>query len=343
MTFKIALPGAAYPKADQTFTFFNQLLERLQSLPGVNEAAATSALPLSGESDWGSFQIEGRATSGWAHALAAEGCAISSNYFRTLGIPVLSGRDFSAIDRQNATIIINQAMAKKFWPRSNPIGQRIISIDERSTPREIVGMVKDVKSFGLAAQSKPEMYTLYRGAWYMNFVLRANQNPARLISAVREQVAALDKGVPLYKVATMDQLLDRSVAPARFDMFLLALFATVALTLAAVGLYGVLSFLVSRRATEIGIRLAIGAQRGQILRLIAWQGMSLVILGLALGLSASFLLTRLMSSLLYEVSPTDPLTFGGVAVLLFVTSFVACYVPARRAMRVDPLVALRYE
>jgi ABC-type antimicrobial peptide transport system permease subunit len=177
----------------------------------------------------------------------------------------------------------------------------------------------------------------------MNLVLRTAQDPASTASAAREQLATLDKGVPVYQVATMDQLLSRSVAPERFELFLLVLFATIALLLAAIGLYGVLSFGVSRQTQEIGIRLALGAQPSQILRLVAWQGMSLVMIGLALGLAASFLLTRLIASLLYGVSATDPLTFGGVAVLLALVAFVACYIPARRAMQVDPMIALHYE
>lgn len=344
VSMKIALPGAAYPKAEQTSAFFDRLLERLQSLPGVKAAAATTALPFSGESDWGSFQIAGRATPDWAHVPAAEGRAISASYFQTLGIPLLRGREFSAEDlRNNNTLIINEAMAKKFFPGTNPIGQHLISIDERSNAREIVGVIGDVKSFGLAAESKPEMYTLYRGAWYMNFVLRTSQDPASVVSAAREQIAALDKEVPVYQAATMDQLLSNSIAPERFEMFLLALFAALALTLAAVGLYGVLSFTVSRRSREIGIRLALGAQRGQVFRLIAWQGMTLVIIGVALGLSASLVLTRLIESLLYGVCATDPLAFGGGALLLMSAGFVACYIPARRALRVDPMTALRCE
>jgi putative ABC transport system permease protein len=187
------------------------------------------------------------------------------------------------------------------------------------------------------------MYTLYRGAWYMSLILRTNLNPPNAVSAAREQVAALDKGVPVYQVATMDQLLSASIAPQRFDLFLLALFAAIAMILAAVGLYGVISFTVSRRIHEIGIRLALGARPGEILRLITWQGMSLVMIGLAFGLAASFLLTHLMASLLYGVDPTDPLTFASVTALLVLVAFVACYIPARRAMRVDPTIALRCE
>ncbi len=344
LTLKIALPGAAYPKTEQTAAFFDRLLERLQSLRGVEDAAATTEMPLTGEADWGSFQIVGRNTPDWAHVPAAEARAISLNYFRTLGISLLRGRTFTAADAKNKnTIVINQAMAKKFWPGKDPIGQQIVSIDERSNPREIIGVVADVKSFGLATESKPEMYALYRGAWYMDLVLRSTQNQTRLLSAVRDVVASLDKGVPVYHVATMDLLLTQSLAPDRFNLFLLTFFAALALALAAVGLYGVLSFSVSRRTHEIGIRLAIGGRRHDILRLIVWQGMSLVMIGSAVGLFASFLLTRFMARLLYGVSATDPMTFSGVAVVLVLVAFAACYFPARRATRTDPMVALRHE
>ncbi len=344
LTMKIALPGASYPKAEQTSVFLDRLLERVRSIPGVQDAAASTIVPLSGESDWGSFQIAGRTTEEWAHAPAADGRGISINYFRTLGIPLLRGREFTAADARNKnTLIVNEAMAKKFWPGADPIGQRIVSIDERSIPREIVGVVADVKSFGLDAASKPEMYTPYRGGWYMNLLLRTSQNPNGVVSAVRERVAALDKGVPVYQVATMDQMLSSSVAQPRFNLLGLVLFAALALALAAVGLYAVLSFTVGRRTHEIGIRLALGAERRQILHLIARQGMRLVAIGLALGLLASFLLTRLMASLLFGVSATDPMTFGGVAILLVLVALAACFVPARRAMRVDPMDALRHE
>jgi len=343
VTMKIALPGAAYPKPAQTSAFFRALLEHLQSVPGVKLAAATTALPLSGESDFGSFQIEGRATTDWANALAAEGRAISENYFRTLKIPLLSGREFTGADAQKSTIIINRTMARKFWPGTDPVGQRVISIADRSTPREIVGVVEEVKSFGLDAESKPEMYTLFQGAWYMNLVLRTSQNPDGIVAAVRNEVAALDKGVPVYQISTMDQLLSMSVAPRRFDMLLLSLFAAFALALAALGLYGVLSFVVTRRTREIGIRLAVGAQQGQILKLIAGQGLNLVMVGIALGLLASSILTRLMTGLLYGVSPSDPVTFGIVVLALVVVSCIACYVPTRRAMQVDPAIALHSE
>ena len=343
LTMKIALPDGEYPKIEQTSAFLDRLLERLQVLPGVQSVAAATTLPLSGESDWGTFQIVGRSAPDWEHALSADWRGTSAGYFRTLGIPLLHGREFTPEDAKNQnTLVVNEAMAKEFWPNSDPLGKKIVNRDQ-ANPLEIIGVVGNVKGAGLNVEAKPEMYTIARGMWYAFLVLRTSQEPSGTLSMAREQLAALDKGVPIYQVATMDQLLDRSLAPQRFNLFLLGLFAALALILAAVGLYGVLSFAVSRRIHEIGIRLTLGAQPDQILRLIVRQGMTLVAVGLALGVFASMLLTRLMTSLLYGVSATDPLTFAGVATLLALVALVACYIPARRAMRVDPMAALRYE
>ncbi|HEV2387642.1 MAG TPA: ABC transporter permease [Candidatus Acidoferrales bacterium] len=344
LTFKVALPGAEYPKSEQTKAFFDRLLERLPSIPGVRDAAAITFLPLSGQSDWGRFEIEERPAVDWSHApLVDGGGGVSINYFRTLGIALLRGREFTTADAQNRnTIVINEATAEKFWPGADPLGQHIVGRN-RSNPREIIGIVADVKSAGLDAQDEPEMYAPYGGAWYMNFVLRTNQEPASVIFAVRAQVAALDKGVPVYQVATMDQLLSRSLAPERFDLFLLALFGLLALGLAAVGIYGVLAFSVSGRTQEIGVRQALGAHQGDILRLIVRQGMKLAVAGILLGIGGAAILTRLMASLLYGVSATDPETFLAAAVLLAMVAMMACYVPARRATRVAPMAALRCE
>ena len=343
LTMKIALPSGAYPRLAQTSAYLDRLLERLRAIPGVQSAAAASTLPLSGESDWGTFLIAGRSAPDWTKAYAASWRGVSVDYFRTLGIPLLRGREFSPGDAKNQNaIIINEAMAKKFWPRTDPIGQQILNRDQH-TPLEIIGVVGDTKGTGLDAQAKPEMYTLLRGFWYAFLMLRTDQDPSRIASTVRSEVATLDRGVPVYQVATMDQLLSRSVAPQRFDLFLLALFAALALGLAAVGIYGVLAFSVSRRTHEMGIRLALGARPNDILRLIIRQGMKLVLVGIALGAAGAVVLTRLMASLLYAVSATDPATFITVALILASVALVACWIPARRATRVDPVVALRHE
>lgn len=343
LTMKIALPSGAYPKLERTSVYLDRLLGRLQALPGVRSVAAASTLPLSGESDWGTFLIAGRSAPDWTKASAANWRGVSTDYFRTLGIPLLRGREFTPADakRQNA-IIVNESMAKKFWPDADPIGQRLLNRDQQN-PLEIIGIVGDTKGLGLDAAPKPEMYSLLRGFWYAFVVLRTNQDPSRMESVLREQFAALDRGVPVYQVATMDQLLSRSVAPQRFDLVLLALFAALALSLAAVGIYGVLAFSVSRRTHEIGLRLALGAHPSDILRLILAQGMKLVFVGVVIGTAGGVALTRLMAGVLYAVTPTDPLTYTAVILLLVLCAIVACYVPARRAMRVDPITALHHE
>jgi putative ABC transport system permease protein len=344
VTMKIALPDTQYRKAEQTVAFLDRLLERLGSLPGV-KAAATSTLPMSGESNWNSFNIAGRPFVDSSRAPAAEWRGISTNYFQTMGIPLLRGREFRDGDPQEAShsVIVNEAMAKQFWPGGDAIGRHLLSVTGPPRDREIIGIVANVRSFGLDTESKPEFYQPYGAWWYMNVVLRTTQNPALIIPAARREIAALDKGVPVYQVATMDQLLSRSAAPHRFNLFLLGLFAALALILAAVGIHGLLAFGVGRRRQEIGIRMALGARPENILRLIVWQGMKQVLIGVVLGVAASLVLTRFMSGLLYGVSSTDPLTFGGVAILLSLVALVACYIPARRAMRVDPMVALRAE
>jgi len=343
LTMKIALPSGEYPRLDQTSAYLDRLLERLRALPGVQSVAAASTLPLSGESDWGTFLIVGREAPDWTKASAASWRGVSVDYFRTLRIPLLRGREFTLADAKNQNaIIVNEAMAKKFWPRTDPIGHQVLNRDQRN-PLQVIGVVADTKGTRLDADAQPEMYTLIRGFWYTFLVLRTNQDPASIVSDARAQVAALDSGVPVYQVATMDQLLSTSVAPQRFNLFLLSIFAALALTLAAIGIYGVLSFGVSRRTHEIGVRMALGAHPRDILRLIIQQGMKLVFIGIIFGIVVSIALTRFMSALLFQVSAVDPLTFAGVAVLLVLVALAACYIPARRAMRVDPMVALRYE
>ena len=343
LSMKIALPGGIYRKPEQTRAYLGRLIGRLQTLPGVASVAAASTLPLSGESDWDTFLIADGASADWAKASAADWRGVSANFFETLHIPLLRGREFTPADEQNPnTIIINEAMARKFWPEADPIGKTLLTRDYRH-PLEIIGIVGDVRGAGLKAQASPEMYTPLGGFWYAFLVLRINQEPSQMASAVRKEIAALDSGVPTYQVATMDQLLSASVAAQRFNLFLLVLFAALALGLAAVGIYGVLAFGVGRRTREIGIRLALGARPRDVLRLVVRQGMQPVIAGVLVGTAGALALTRLMASLLYSVSPTDPATFVAVPVLLTMVAWIACYVPARRAMRIDPTVALRVE
>ena len=343
LTMKIALPSGAYPKLEQTRGYLDRLMERLAKLPGVQSAAAASTLPLSGESDWGTFLVADGTAADWSKASAADWRGVTPGFFQTLRIPLLRGREFTPSDATNqSAVIINEAAAQKFWPGADPLGRTIL-IGHENQPHEIIGIVANVKGTGPSAAFKPEMYTPLRGFWYAFLALRTNQDPSQLASAVREEITSLDRGVPVYQVATMDQLLSASVSTQRFDLFLLVLSAILAVSLAAIGIYGVIAFGVSRRTREIGIRLALGAHPRDVLRLLVRQGMQLVLAGIAVGLLGAVALTRLMASLLYNVSATDPATFLAVSLLLTAVALLACYLPARRAIHLDPLATLRSE
>jgi predicted permease len=341
VTMRISLPDAEYPRTEQRIAFLHRLLEAIRGLPQVQSVAAINTLPFSGETNWGTFNIVGRPALDWARAPSAEGRAVTADYFNTMGIPLLRGRQFSG--GPEGEVIINAAMARRFWPGANPIGERMIFLDQRSRPMEIVGVVGNVKDFGLDSESEPQMYVPVRWWGSLSLVLRGSSNMRDLVSAVRVQTAILDKGVPVYEPAMMNDLMGMSMARRRFELLLLGLFAALAMVLAATGVYGLLSFGVSRRRHEIGVRLALGASRRDVLWLIVRQGMSMVGAGVVIGLVASAMLTRLAASLLYEVSPTDPLTLSGVALILALVGLAACYVPARRAMGTDPMAALRQE
>lgn len=345
LTLKIALPDALYPKTDQRTAFLRELLQRLNSTPGIQQAAATDRLPLSGEGNWGGINIVGRPLLDPAHAPSVEGRGVSANYFRTLGIPLLRGREFTEADvaAGRHVTVINHVMANQFWPGADPIGQRLVSPYHPEIVNEIIGVVGNVKDFALDAQSPPEMYTPYNWWNTMNLVLLGSGDSASLVSAVRSHVAQLDPQVPVYEVARFEDLVTHSMARQRFESFLLAVFAALALALAAVGIYGLLAFTVNRRTHEIGVRIALGAHPQNVLTLIMSQGMKLVLVGLAVGLAASLILTRLMSALLFRVKPFDPLSLGVVTFILVTIAALACFLPARCAMRVEPMVALRIE
>jgi predicted permease len=263
-----------------------------------------------------------------------------------MGIPLLQGRQFTERDAQGAVpvVSINQVMARRFWPQESPLGKRLV-ISGEPAPFEIVGVVGEVRHFGLEAKTDMEMYRTYEQASLplSALVIRAAGDPLELVGAVRQEIKLVDADLPLYDIKTLEQRLSDSVVKRRFTLLLLSLFAAVAAGLAGVGIYGVMSYSVTQRTPEIGIRLALGAAPRDVLRLMVGQGIRLALLGVALGLGAALALTRLLTSLLYGVSATDPLTFALIAVLLLGVALLACYVPARRAAKVDPLVALRYE
>jgi putative ABC transport system permease protein len=348
MTADLALPRARYKEDAQVIAFYNQFLGRVASQPGVESVAAITALPLGGGGDVAGFAIEGRPDPPPNQVVDAEYRVITPAYFATMGIPLIHGEGFTERHTADASrvMIINETMARRYFSGEEPIGKRINLGDPQSDPwRTIIGIVKDVRHEGLDTAPYPQMYSPFaqfpRNA--MTLVARSSGEPLSLTPNIRSELAAIDRDQPLTNVRTMEQVMSHSIARQRFNMTLIAIFSIVGLVLASVGIYGVMSYSVTQRTHEIGIRMALGAQRSDILKLVVGQGMLLALIGVGVGLAIALALTRVMASLLFGVSATDPLTFGIVAVLLGAVAMLACFIPARRAMRVDPMVALRYE
>lgn len=333
--------------------FYRQLLEEIGTLPGVVSAGATSILPMSGWGSSGSFRIEGKEIPEGEQSPHGARWVATPDYFPTLKIPLIQGRYFSERDTADApgVVIIDEGLARKYWPNEDPIGKRISfeGSDEGRRWRQVVGIVGHVKHEGLEGESRVQYYLPFlQPPWQrprrdMFVVVRSASEPAGLAAPVRSAIKKLDRDLPVFRVSTMERLVSDSLAARRFSTFLLGAFAGLALLLAAVGIYGVTAYSVTQRTQEVGLRMALGAQRSDVLRLVVARGMLLTIVGLFVGLAGAFALTRLMSTLLFGVGTTDPTTFAGVPVFLLFTSFLACYLPARRATKVDPMVALRYE
>jgi len=349
IAFTTELPDPRYPKAEMAEAFYRQLLERVRALPGVESASAVMPLPLSDAVIRTSFEIEGRPVAKADEPLAHMRIA-SPDYFSVMRIPLVKGRVFTEADRADSplVIVINKALADKHFPGEDPIGKHIkpgFSISGPSRLRKIVGVVGDVKHRGLGRPDDPEAYLPEEqmGAGFMVGVVRTNAPTAGLLPMIREQVASLDKDIPVYDVKSMDDYVAASVAQPRLDSTLLGIFAGLALVLAMVGIYGVMSFSVEQRTNEIGIRMTLGAQRRDVLQLVLWQALVIGATGAVLGIAGALATSGLLKSLLFGVRPSDPATLAGVAILLVGCVLVACYIPARRAMRVDPMVALRYE
>jgi putative ABC transport system permease protein len=349
LTMRISLPGARYPEPQQSERFYRELTERVRTLPGVEAAGATVSLPLggSGFSVGRSFIPEGRPLVP-AESLDTGYFVATPDYFKAMRIPVKTGRVFTEQDRADAppVVVVNESLARRVFPGEDPIGKRITVWRDEKFAREIVGIVGDVKSSRLDAETKSQIYVPYAqdaGWGALSLAVRTTVEPETLTAAVRGAVLSVDKNQPVHDVKTMEDVLSASVANNRLVVLLFGLFALFALVLAAVGIYGVMSYSVTQRTHEIGIRMALGAQPADVLRLILRQGMVLTLLGVGLGLAGSFALSRLLSSLLFGVSATDPVTFGGLSLLLTAVALVACYIPTRRAMKVDPMVALRNE
>jgi putative ABC transport system permease protein len=344
LTMDILLPLAKY-KDGRGVAFFQQTLERVRALPGVQAVATVDPLPLSSVGGSGGFAIEGR-PSPTAQTFNAGFRTISPDFFKTFRVPLVNGRLVAESDSAQAppVVVVNESLARNYFANEDPLGKRItLSFDPR--PREIVGVVRDVKRTALDEEANREMYFPMAQARFppifMSLAVRTGGDPMQMVASVRGQVWAGDKDLPLFNIETMERLMAKSVAPRRFNLLLLGVFALVGLTLACVGLYGVMSYTVTQRTREIGVRMAMGAKTGDVMRLIIGEGMKLALIGALLGLGGALALTRLMKTLLFGVSATDPLTFIVIAVVLSIVSLLACWIPARRATKIDPLVALR--
>jgi putative ABC transport system permease protein len=345
LTMRFFLPDIDYPNARRV-QLFQQMIERVSALPGVERAAAVSALPFAGASAGAVFQIPGRPPAAPGEALSADFLVATPDYFGTMGIPLFRGRDFTDADRSDSQFvaIVNRSMADRFFPGEDPIGRSVEVLGPR--PRTIVGVVQDVRERTLDRRPEPHIYVPHtqRPAGGMFLAVRARAgDPAGLAATVRAEVRALDPNLPIGGAQTWAELLGETLAARRFSLVLLTMFAGTALVLSIVGVYGVLSFMVSQRTREIGIRMALGAASRDVLALIVRQGLQPVVVGLLAGIPIALVATRALQTMLFEVQPNDPLTFAATALLLVGAALAATLVPARRAARVEPMVALRQE
>ena len=342
----VSLPAKKYAEDEQQAAFFKQLIEKVSALPGVVAVGATQSVPIQGDYVLG-FNIQGRPPDAPGQEPSTNYYAVSPGYFKAMGITLLRGRLFTEQDKKDAppVALINETMAKKFFAGEDPIGKGINVTNGPEKFREIVGIVSDVKQYGLDQPTPVQTYEPYPQEPFsgMTLIVRTEGNPTVLSEGIRKEVLSIDKDQPVSRVRTLEQIVSESVAKQRFSMLLLGIFAVVALILAAVGLYGVMSYAVTQRTHEIGIRMALGAQQRDVIKLVVGQGMLLALIGVGLGLVASLALTRVMTTLLFGVGATDPLTFLTIPALLIGVALAASFVPARRAMKVDPMIALRYE
>ncbi|MCP4657851.1 MAG: ABC transporter permease, partial [bacterium] len=338
VTFGITLPRAKYPEGRERSAFFDQTLERVAALPGVSEAAIVASLPVTGGSN-GSFEVEG---STWPDedSPLAEKRRVSPDYFRVMRIPLLQGRFFNDRDTAGSpeVALVNQEFVRRYFGEDNPLGKWVDFQWGNEGRQEIIGVVGDVRHRGLAEALQPAIYVPFsqNSQPSMMMVVRSGSDPLGLVGAVREQVLAVDKDQPISQVQTMNEVISGVLAQRRLAMSLLSAFAAVALLLAMLGIYGVMSYSANQRTREMGVRMALGAGRGKILALVVSHGMTLAVAGVAVGLAGAFALTRYLSAALFSVSAIDPLTFMGVAPILLAVALVACYLPGRRASRVDP-------
>jgi predicted permease len=353
---RLSLSDKEYSKPDMVSAFYDQLSTRIASLPGVQSVSATSALPLSGSNVRINFTISGRPALSLAEQPITQYRMIGPNYFRTMKIPMKSGRDFGSNDirKSEPVAIINETLANRYWPHDSPVGAHIKIDDNNIGPREvsIIGVVGDVKHTGLNEDPSPEIYltipqipqenvTLLTNN--MTWVIRTSTEPLSQATAVLHEIQSVNRNIPISNTKSMEQLLDSSLAPNRFNLFLLGIFAFVALILASMGIYAVISYSVAQRTQELGLRMALGARQIDLLKLVVAGSIKVVLMGVAIGIAAAFMLMRVLSNLIYGISVTDSATFVSMTLLLILVSIVASYIPARRAAKVDPIIALRSE
>jgi putative ABC transport system permease protein len=348
LTMRVDLSVLKYPDGELHSAFFDEVLRRIRVLPGVQSAAAAGNLPLTYNGDSMSIAVEGipdPPPAQWPDVIYR---AIGPGYFTTMGIPMVRGRDFTDQDRvdSKSVVVISEKTAQHYWPGENPIGKRLKSGATTSDIpwREVIGVVKDVRQNDFIAQPKMQMYFAHRQLKELtanSLVVRTSVEPMSLAVSVRNAIWAVDKDQPVANIDTMDHIVSEAIARQRFSMLLLGIFAGLALVFAAVGIYGVMSYSVAQRRHEIGIRIALGAQRADVLRMTMKQGLKLVVLGLLIGLASAFVLTRVMASLLFGINATDPATFASICVVLLGVAALANYIPALRATKVDPIVALQ--
>ena len=347
LAMRISLPDATYPKESQGIQFFDRLLERIRAIPGVQTAAAAATLGLQGNQWTSDFTVENRPPG--EYGVEVRHNSATPGYFRAMGIPLVAGRDFSEADRADSpgVVIVNETLARRYVPGENPIGRRLKfdPPERKGAWRTIIGVVKDEKQDGLGVAVRPEIFQPYTQQTMsdMMVAVRSAIDPSRLIGPVRAEIRNIDKDIAPYNIQTMERVIHESVAGERFAMLLATVFAVFAAILAAVGIYGVMSYAVARRTGEIGIRLAMGAQSRDIFRMVIGRAAALAAAGVAIGIAGSLAATRFLGNMLFGVTATDPATYAVVALVVATVVFLASYIPARRATRVDPMVALRYE
>ncbi len=362
VTANIALPNSGYPSPATWMAFYRQFLDRLRAIPGTDAVAVSSGLPLNGGGAESGILPEGREMpKPGEHGTGCTFFTVSADYFKVLGVQLVIGRSFTDQDGADSTpvAVVDEKLANTFWPNADPIGKRVAfeiegfnRADAKPIWREVVGVVRTVKHYGLVVESpRLQIYTPYtqiplyfrESRPSMTLAVHTVTPPETVIAQVRKEVASIDKDIPVFGISTMQAIMDNQLESRRLPLWLMTLFSTLALTLAVIGIYGVMSYSVALRTHEIGIRIALGAQRADILRMVVRRGGMLIGFGLAIGGAGAIALTRLIKDMLYQTSPTDPATLAGVAIILSGVALLASYIPARRATRVDPLAALRYE